>query len=92
MAKQFEVLRLLAANPAAPFTRRDALVAANGALDKLSDIKLRGPAAELLFACAEAAGTQWLSALVHKKASAHKNPKAWCRARPNWERLCRSTA
>jgi len=39
---------------------------------------LQGPAAEMLFAAAEAVGPQLIASLLHQRAAAHKNPKV-CR-------------
>lgn len=41
LGKAFEIVRLIAANPDSQFGRAEALVAVNGALDKLADIKLK---------------------------------------------------
>lgn len=73
MKEQYEVIK--AAALASSFTKREALVAINGALNKMSDMKLKTPAFEMLLAASEAVGPQFVSGLLHKKAVAHTNPK-----------------
>lgn len=79
MAKQFEAVKLLASN-ATNFSKRDAFAAINGLVEKVSDLKLKGPSFEALLAIGEAVGPQFVMNLLHKKAANHKNPKvigAW---------------
>lgn len=47
----------------------------SGLVDKMSDIKLKGPASETLFSIAENISPQFVFTQLHKKAMAHKNPK-----------------
>lgn len=56
------------------------LTCTTGAIEKLADLKLKGPAVELLLALSEAVGPQFVAVQLHKKAAAHKNPKVgmWC--------------
>ena len=56
--------------------KKAAFIAMGGLVDKMSDIKLKGPAGEALFAIAENISPQFAVTQLHKKASAHKNPKA----------------
>ncbi len=44
-------------------------------MEKLADLKLKGPAVDTLLAIAEAVGPTFVATHVHKKAAAHKNPK-----------------
>ena len=46
-----------------------------GAIEKLADLKLKGPATSMLLAISEAIGPQYVALQLHKKAAAHKNPK-----------------
>eukprot|EP00955_Chlamydomonas_euryale_P004756 50902-Chlamydomonas_euryale.AAC.1 len=48
-----------------------------GAVEKFSDLKLKGPAGEMLTAACEAVGPPFVVTHVHKKACGHKNPKVW---------------
>ena len=73
MARQLEVIKLCAPHPS--FTRQEAFIGTSGAFDKLSDLKLKGPASEMLMAIAEAVGPQLVAVLIHRKAGPHKNPK-----------------
>jgi hypothetical protein len=68
MSKQFELVALVAQGCAA-FGKRDGLVGIGGCIDKLADIKLKGPANSALMAIAEAVGPQFVAGLVHKKAA-----------------------
>jgi cytoskeleton-associated protein 5 len=81
MSKQYDVIR--SCTSFSTFTRREAFVAITGAVDKLADIKLKGPAFEMLLAASEAVGPQFVSSLLHKKAAVHKNPKVLTEAL-NW--------
>ena len=74
LGKAYEALTALVTQ-AASVSKRDAFAALGGAVDKLSDAKLRGPACSLLDALSEAVGPQFVSAQLHKKAAAHKSPK-----------------
>jgi hypothetical protein len=44
-------------------------------VDKVSDVKLKAPAGELLSLLAEAVGPQFVATQLHKKATLHKSPK-----------------
>ena len=46
-----------------------------GLVDKMSDIKLKGPAGDALFSIAENISPQFVFTQLHKKAASHKNPK-----------------
>eukprot|EP00198_Chlamydomonas_reinhardtii_P006227 XP_001695563.1 microtubule associated protein [Chlamydomonas reinhardtii] len=82
MAKQFEILRNIAAgNPA--FSKRDAFTCLGGLIDKVGDLKLKQPSFETLTCLAEAVGPQFVMAQLHKKAASHKNPKVQSEA-INW--------
>ena len=81
MSKQYEVIRICSSH--STFTKREAFVALTGAVDKIADLKLKGPAFEMLLAASEAVGPQFVSALLHKKAAVHKNPKVLTEAL-NW--------
>lgn len=50
-------------------------VRASGAIEKLADLKLKGPATAMLLVISEAVGPQYVALQLHKKAAAHKNPK-----------------
>jgi hypothetical protein len=68
LSKQFELVALVAQECPA-FGKREGLVGISGCVDKLSDIKLKGPANSALMAIAEAVGPQFVAGLVHKKAA-----------------------
>lgn len=74
LGKAFEVITFLVT--ASSVSKKDAFTAMGGLVDKMSDIKLKGPAGDALFAISEALGPQFTLTQLHKKASAHKNPKA----------------
>ncbi|GAX77872.1 hypothetical protein CEUSTIGMA_g5314.t1 [Chlamydomonas eustigma] len=74
MLKQFEVIRNVA-TLSQSFSKHDAFVGVTGAIEKLSDMKLKGPACDTLLSICEAVGPQFVAILLHKKAAAHKNPK-----------------
>lgn len=60
LGRAMEVIRLLAANPDAAFSKREALVAVNGGLEKLADLKLKVWARELdVGFCISKAGWAW---------------------------------
>lgn len=73
MSRMLEVIKLCTPYPS--FSRHEASIGVSGGFDKLSDLKLKGPASEMLLAVAEAAGPQLVAVLVHRKAGPHKNPK-----------------
>lgn len=73
LGKAFEVITHLVAESSV--TKKDAFTAMGGLVDKMSDIKLKGPAGEALFAISEALGPQFTITQLHKKAATHKNPK-----------------
>ena len=70
----FELIALLA-NESSKLSKKDAFTAISGLVDKMSDIKLKGPAGDALTAMSEALGPQFVFTQLHKKAAAHKNPK-----------------
>ncbi|KAG2491479.1 hypothetical protein HYH03_010264 [Edaphochlamys debaryana] len=74
MAKQFEVLRAVAAG-CHTFSKRDAFNCINGVIDKVADLKLKQPSFDTLTSVAEAVGPQFVMTQLHKKAASHKNPK-----------------
>ncbi|KXZ46795.1 TOG1 protein [Gonium pectorale] len=74
MAKQFEMLRAVAAN-CPSFSKRDAFTCIGGLIDKVADLKLKQPSFDTLTSVAEAVGPQFVMTQMHKKAAAHKNPK-----------------
>ena len=74
LGKVFELIALLA-NESSKLSKKDAFTAITGLVDKMSDIKLKGPAGEALTAMSEALGPQFVFTQLHKRASAHKNPK-----------------
>ena len=74
LGKAFEVITYVAS--VTSVSKKDAFTAMGGLVDKMSDIKLKGPAGDALFAISEALGPQFTLTQLHKKASAHKNPKA----------------
>lgn len=55
--------------------KKAAFIAMGGLVDKMSDIKLKGPSGEALFAIAENISPQFVFTQLHKKAAGHKNPK-----------------
>lgn len=61
------------------------LTRTTGAIEKLADLKLKGPAVELLLALSEAVGPQFVAVQLHKKAAAHKNPKVRARCYLVWD-------
>ena len=73
LGKAFEIVTHLV--NMSTVTKKDAFTAMGGLVEKMSDIKLKGPAAEALFAISEALGPQFTITQLHKKAAAHKNPK-----------------
>ena len=73
LGKAFEVITFLSNTSAV--SKKDAFMAIGGLVDKMSDIKLKGPAGETLTAFSEALGPQFVFTQLHKKAFAHKNPK-----------------
>jgi hypothetical protein len=81
LGKAFEIVRHVAETADGQLTKRDAFVALGGLVEKMSDVKLKGPAGDAMSALSEAVGTQFVCAQLHKKAAAHKNPKvrAMCR-------------
>ena len=76
LARAFEVIGALAGAEAGGLTKRDAFLAVGGLVDKMADIKLKGPAGEALLALGEAVGPQFVCTQLHRRASAHRNPKA----------------
>ena len=74
MARQFELIRSLATD-CPSFSKRDGFVALGGLIEKLSDLKLKGPSFDTLLAISEAVGPQFVCSEMHKKAVVHKNPK-----------------
>ena len=74
LGKVFEVIALLATE-SSKLSKKDAFTAVTGLVDKMSDIKLKGPAGEALTAMSEALGPQFIFTQLHKRAAAQKNPK-----------------
>ncbi|GFH15735.1 protein MOR1, partial [Haematococcus lacustris] len=74
MAKQFEVVRVLA-ETAPNFSKRDGYAAVCGLIEKVADMKLKGPSFDALMAISEALSPAFTATLLHKKAAVHKNPK-----------------
>lgn len=74
LGKAFEVITHLVTTSA--INKKDAFTAMGGLVEKMADIKLKGLAGEALFAISEALGPQFTIVQLHKKATAHKNPKA----------------
>lgn len=74
MSKAFELISLVATESPS-MTKKDAFLAIGGLVDKMADIKLKGPAGQALTATSEALGPQFVCMQLHKKAVAHKNPK-----------------
>jgi len=75
LSKGFEVVTYLVTK--ASVSKKDAFIAMGGLVEKMSDIKLKGPAGDALFAISEALGPQFAFTQLHKKAAAHKNPKVF---------------
>lgn len=73
LGKAFEVIQHVVSN--STVSKRDAFTAIGGLVEKMSDIKLKSPAGEALFAISEALGLQFVFVQLHKKAAGHKNPK-----------------
>jgi cytoskeleton-associated protein 5 len=76
LGKGFEVVTFLVGK--STVSKKDAFIAMGGLVEKMSDIKLKGPAGDALFAISEALGPQFTFTQLHKKASVHKNPKVPC--------------
>ena len=76
LGKAFELITFLAASTS--ISKKDAFLAIGGLVDKMSDIKLKGPAGDALTAISEALGPQFVFTQLHKKAASHKNPKVCC--------------
>ncbi|KAL0039701.1 hypothetical protein WJX77_005628 [Trebouxia sp. C0004] len=74
LGKVFELIALLATE-SSKLSKKDAFTAITGLVDKMSDIKLKGPAGEALTAMSEALGPQFIFTQLHKRAAAQKNPK-----------------
>jgi len=79
LGKVFELIALLATE-SSKLSKKDAFTAITGLVDKMSDIKLKGPAGEALTAMSEALGPQFIFTQLHKRAAAQKNPKVWIAA------------
>ena len=79
LGKVFELIALLATE-SSKLSKKDAFTAITGLVDKMSDIKLKGPAGEALTAMSEALGPQFIFTQLHKRAAAQKNPKVWVAA------------
>lgn len=75
----FELIALLATE-SSKLSKKDAFTAITGLVDKMSDIKLKGPAGEALTAMSEALGPQFIFTQLHKRAAAQTNPKVWIAA------------
>lgn len=73
LSRAFEVIGVVAGG--FPVSKRDGFIALTGMVDKMSDIKLKGPACETMTALSEACGPQFVCTQLHKKAASHKNPK-----------------
>jgi cytoskeleton-associated protein 5 len=73
-AKCFEVLSFLA-REVQDFTRQAAMLAMDAVVGKVADPKLKGAAADVLTAWAEALGPRFIAAQLYKRTAAHKNPK-----------------
>lgn len=41
----------------------------------MADVKLKGPAGEMLLAASEAVGPAFVAGCLHRRAAAHRNPK-----------------
>ena len=76
LGKALELITFLAASTS--ISKKDAFLAVGGLVDKMSDIKLKGPAGDALTAISEALGPQFVFTQLHKKAASHKNPKVCC--------------
>lgn len=72
LSKQFELVALMA-QQCSSFSKREGLVGISGCIERLSDIKLKGPANNTLMAIAEACGPQFVLNLLHKKATGGLN-------------------
>ncbi len=79
LGKVFELIALLATE-SSKLSKKDAFTAITGLVDKMSDIKLKGPAGEALTAMSEALGPQFIFTQLHKRAAGQKNPKVWIAA------------
>ena len=74
LSRAFELLGVLA-KESSSLGKKEAFQAMNGIVEKMSDIKLKGPGGETLLLLAEAVGPQFVLLQLHKKAAAAKNPK-----------------
>ena len=84
--KAFEAVTALV-NRTTNLSKKAGFVALGGAVDKLSDAKLKGGACDVMTALSEAVGPQFVCAQLHKRAAAHKSPKVSA-ALANSERHC----
>ena len=71
--RAFELILVVASSCAV--SKRDAFLVLAGLADKVADMKHKAPAYDAMTALAEACGPQFVCTQLHKKASAHKNPK-----------------
>lgn len=74
LSRAFELLGILA-RESSTLGKKEAFLALNGIVDKMSDSKLKGPGGETLLLLCEAVGPQFILHQLHKKAAAAKNPK-----------------
>lgn len=70
----FELITFLARESSA-LGKKEAFNAMGGLVEKMADMKLKGPAGDALNAMAELLGPKFILVQLHKKAAAHKNPK-----------------
>lgn len=74
LSRAFELLGILARD-SSTLGKKEAFLALNGIVEKMSDTKLKGPGGETLLLLSEAVGPQFILHQLHKKAAAAKNPK-----------------
>lgn len=77
MAKVIDVFSFLAAT-STTFNKPEACAVLDGITEKISDAKLKSACTECLNVISEAVGPEFVSSIVHDKASSHKNPKVLC--------------
>uniref|UniRef100_A0A061RZH6 Cytoskeleton-associated protein 5 n=1 Tax=Tetraselmis sp. GSL018 TaxID=582737 RepID=A0A061RZH6_9CHLO len=75
MGKCFEVCGEVAKLESSGFRKPHAFALLSGVVEKISDNKLKGPGTSAITSAAEAVGPAFMIGQVHKKASAHNNPK-----------------
>lgn len=74
MSKQFELIALMAQSGHG-FGSRDAVTLVNGCINRMSDIKLKGPIGDALLAAGEAVSPGLLVKWLNGRAAKHVNPK-----------------